>query len=88
MIKILAVKYPSVIDVDTKREVRPVKYTSDAKNIQQLIKKLLFQEQFNYLLIGLDNKLHICEPIDVATQQYSRRIVDYHPFANEIIAQQ
>lgn len=88
MIKLLAVKYPTTIDVDTQRKVRPVHYTSDAKNIQDLIKKLLFQERFNYLLIALDNKLHICEAIDSATKQYSRRTVEYNPFANEIIAQQ
>ena len=86
MIKLLAFKYPTVIDVDTKRKVKPIIFGTNAQNIQELIKKLLFEDKFNYLLIGLDNKLYICEVVDSKKKLYSRREVSYHPYANEIYA--
>lgn len=86
MIKLLAFKYPTVIDVDTQRKIKPIHFSTNTQNIQELIKKLLFENKFNYLLIGLDNKLYICECVDSKNKLYSRREIFYHPYQNEIYA--
>ena len=86
MIKILAYKYPTVIDVDMKRDVKPKPYKSDAINIQNDIKKLLFTDRFNYLLIGLGGDMFVCEVVDKKKQQYSRRKIAYHPNSDELQA--
>ena len=85
MIKLLAIKYPTVIDLDIGRTIVPTKHESDKDNIQSLIKKLLFEESYNYLLIRLGDKLFICEPVSLKTDVYSNRLIAYHPFAGELL---
>lgn len=84
MIKLLAIKYPTVIDLDISRTIVPVKHESDKNNIQSLIKKLLFEERYNYLLIRLGDKLFICEPVSLKTDVYSNRLISYHPASNQL----
>lgn len=86
MIKILAYKYPTVVDVDMQRTVKPKLHKSDAINIQNDIKKLLFRDKFNYLLIGLGNDMFVCEIADKQMQTYSRRQIAYHPHSDDLKA--
>ena len=53
MIKILAYKYPTYVDVSLQREVKPLLFSSLKENVQDTIKKLLFDENHDYLLIAL-----------------------------------
>lgn len=85
MIKILAYKYPSSADVAMQREVKPMHYSVLKENIQNTIKKLLFVDKHNYLLIGLGGKLFICESVNDKSQIYSRREIFYHPAASHFL---
>ena len=82
MIKILAYKYPTSADIAMQRKVAPMHYSVFKSNVQETIKKLLFEDKHNYLLIGLDGKKFICEPVSVEAKQYSRREIGYHPHEN------
>ena len=84
MIKILAFKYPTVVDVDTQRKIEPISFETTIENIQQSIRELLFEKKFNYLLINLENKLYICEVVDVKKNLYSHRTIEYHPDMDKI----
>lgn len=85
MIKILAYKYPSSADVAMQRTVKPLHYSVLPQNVQESIKKLLFADKHNYLLIGIGGKLFVCERVNDKTQTYSRREIGYHPHANWIL---
>lgn len=84
MIKILAYKYPTSADIVMQRKVAPMHYSVFKTNVQETIKKLLFEDKHNYLLIGLDGKLFICEPVSVAAKKYSRREIFYHPNQDDV----
>lgn len=79
MIKILAYKYPASPDVTLKRQVEPLVVNVTKETIQDTIKTLLFVNKYNYVLIGLNNKLFICEATEPKEKQYSRREIAYHP---------
>jgi len=85
MIKILAYKYPSSADIAMQRTVKPLHYSVLQQNVQESIKKLLFADKHNYLLIGIGGKLFVCERVNDKTQTYSRREIGYHPHANWIL---
>lgn len=85
MIKILAYKYPTSADVAMQRTVKPAPYSVLQQNVKESIKKLLFVDKYNYLLIGLDGKLYICEVVDNKTHDYSRREIFYHPNQDDVI---
>lgn len=84
MIKLIAIKYPTVIDIDAQKTAKNVKYSTTLQHVQELIKTLLFIDRYNHVLVSLDNKLYVCEPIDFDNRKYSRRIVEYHPLAGEL----
>jgi hypothetical protein len=85
MIKILAYKYPSSADVVMQRTIEPMHYSVLQENIQNTIKKLLFEDKYNYLLIGLVSKMFICESVNDKAQVYSSREVKYHPHESWIL---
>ena len=84
MIKILAYKYATSADVVMQRTIKPTNYSVIQDNIQSTIKKLLFSDKYNYLLIGITGKMFICESVDNTTQVYSSRQIFYHPDENKI----
>ena len=85
MIKILAYKYPTSADIAMQRNVKPMHYSVLQSNVQESIKKLLFAEKYNYLLIGLGGKLFICEAVNYKSQTYSRREIFYHPNQDDVV---
>lgn len=85
MIKLLAYKYPTSADIAMQRTVKPMHFSVLKDNVQETIKKLLFVDKYHYLLIGLNGKMFICEPVKLASKEYSRREVTYHPHQNEVI---
>jgi hypothetical protein len=84
MIKILAYKYPSSADIAMQRTVKPLHHSVLQQNVQETIKKLLFADKHNYLLIGLGGKLFVCERVNDNTQTYSRREIEYHPNQDDV----
>lgn len=66
------------------RKVAPMHFSVLKENIQETIKRLLFVERYNYLLIGLEKKMFVCEPVSINTKQYSRREIFYHPAESRV----
>jgi hypothetical protein len=86
MIKILAYNYPTSADIAMQRTVAPMHFSVFKSDVQETIKKLLFEGRHNYLLIGIDGKMFICEPMSIETKQYSRREIFYHPNQNDVVS--
>ena len=59
--------------------------TLDDKNdIKVNIENILFNFNYNSVLIKFNNELFVCEPISVTEKRYSRRKVEYHPLMNKL----
>jgi hypothetical protein len=78
--KVLGVKYPTYYtmgSVKTQNNINLVPI-DDAVKIKTTIHKLLFEDKFNYVLVGYNKKMFICERHD--DTQYSRTDCVYHPY--------
>lgn len=82
MIKLLAYKYPTSADIEMQRTVKPMHFSLLKDNVQNTIKQLLFVNKYHYLLVGLNGKMFICEPVNFKNKEYSRREISYHPFSD------
>ena len=70
----------------------PIKYSSLAKpemfdiadgDIISKVNQFLFIDKFNYVLVGYNNELFICEA--VSDTEYKRRAVNYHPLKELVL---
>ena len=77
MINLLAFKYSTSLDVAMQKIPTPVAFSISKKLIQSTIIKLLFEDNYNYVLVTIAEKLYICEPINL--KNYSTREINYHP---------
>jgi hypothetical protein len=78
-IKITAINYRSFADNLLNRKDSSEIVESSQEDIKRHIDLLLFDKMYSYLLITIDKKLFICEPLNKETRQYSRREITYHP---------
>jgi hypothetical protein len=85
MIKLLAYKYPTSADIAMQRTAKPMHFSVLKTSVQETIKKLLFADKYNYLLIGIGGKMFICEPSNLTKKEYTRREIEYHPHQNELV---
>lgn len=78
-IKITAINYRSIAANILNRKDFSEIVESSKENVKEHIDFLLFDKMYSYLLIKIDEKLFICEPLNKETRQYSRREITYHP---------
>jgi hypothetical protein len=58
--------------------------TVDDKNdIKLNVENILFNFNYNSVLIKFNNELFVCEPISATEKRYSRRKVEYHPLMDK-----
>ncbi len=78
--KALGVRYPryhALGGVKPQNDVNLIAI-DDINNVKSIIQKLLFMEKVDYVLVGINKKMFICERHD--DTQYSRTDCQYHPY--------
>lgn len=59
--------------------------TVDNKDdIKLNIENILFNFNYNSVLVKFNNEFFVCEPISVTEKRYSRRKVEYHPLMDKL----
>jgi len=48
------------------------------------IENILFNFNYDCVLVKFNNELFVCEPISASQKQYSRRKVQYHPLMDKV----
>ena len=85
MIKLLAIKYPTSLDIKLNRDTSPLLVTMDSVvEVKDRISDLIIKEKYDYILIKLDGKLFICEMANPAKLVYSHRQIHYHPYEDHL----
>jgi len=57
----------------------------ETDKIKEKIQNILFSDPFpNYALVGYDNRLFVCSPIDVNKKEFVRHDVSKHPFSEYV----
>ena len=55
----------------------------DKEEIKPAIEVMLFEYQYNSVLVKFNNEMFVCEPISATEKRYSRRKVEYHPLMDK-----
>jgi hypothetical protein len=53
-------------------------------DIKSNIDHYLFNEFYIYVLVKFNNTMYICEPISIENREYSRRTINWHPYADKL----
>jgi len=77
--KMIGIKYPRSIIDGRKSEILDIINKDLIKNT---ISEYLFIENYDYVLINYEGKLHVCEKKNA--KEYSRREILYHPLMNDL----
>ena len=87
MINLLAIKYPSSLDIKLNRDTSPVRFSVETETeVKHCMAKLLCKEKYDYVLIKLNGKLFICELIAPEKAKYTYRQIHYHPYEDRLTA--
>ena len=55
----------------------------DKEEIKPAIEVMLFEYDYNSVLVKFNNELFVCEPISATEKRYSRRKIFYHPLMDK-----
>lgn len=84
-IKLLPVFYPTSTDRHMQRDRKFDVYTEIVETVKNRIDRMLFDEEADYILAGVENKLVMIEPVNVEDRSYIRREIEYHPYSNLVL---
>jgi hypothetical protein len=83
---LIPVRYNTNRNVETNRLVENniVVNLENKDEIKSNIDHYLFNEFYTYVLVKFNNTMYICEPISVENREYSRRTINWHPYADKL----
>jgi len=55
----------------------------DKNDIKLNIENILFNFNYNSVLVKFNNEMFVCEPISATEKRYSRRKIFYHPLMDK-----
>jgi hypothetical protein len=83
---LIPVRYNTVRNVANNRLVENniVVNLENKEEIKSNIEHYLFTESYTYVLVKFNDTMYICEPISVENREYSRRTINWHPYADKL----
>ena len=83
---LIPVRYNTNRNVENNRLVENniVVNLENKNDIKSNIEHYLFNECYTYVLVKFNSMMYICEPISIENRQYSRREINWHPYADKL----